>query len=411
MSLDVSSSYPAISTSTNVCTDSLLRLPEYTVPGFGVQKSERCNTPSFVDYCPDCKHTEVHSYHCNRWDCPVCYPYTAAKAARQVANRVWGVNGAWCSHGSDIGHINHIVISVPPSEYEGFDEKASKKLMVKHAKRIGLSGGAVVFHPYRLPDDVEYFVSDVMKERGLKGGNWKGVHDNVLRFGYVNGRFIDSWLDYVEFSPHWHIIGYFKLKERSDSFFESTGWTYKNVSMEKYGVPLDRAGIKGTVRYLCTHHRIEKGRQSVTYFGIASPNKVKREVIVKIEVAKCPECYQAHKVVDLEGNVNQIVSRGDMYRIPVRSSTDAEKLLDNIRCRKFKFNPKDYSKSLLHCVYYFYSVRTEFAKSVKKVKEKPLLNVTCHELFDIEASQASMKRYLARFPPLDENKQEKHRVG
>lgn len=402
-------SYPAISTSTNVSIESAYLVPEYSLAGIGIQHSDRCNTPNFVEYCPDCKHTEVHSYHCGRWDCPVCYPYTAANAARRVSNRLWGVYKAWKSYGEDVGFLNHIVISVPPSDYENFDEKSVTKKMMKYAKQIGLSGGAFVFHPYRIWDDIEEIFSLMRSEGELKGGNWAAVHQNCLKGGLMNGRLIDSWLDYVEFAPHFHIVGYFKLKERSDNFYERTGWTYKNVSWEKYHEALDKDGMKRTIRYLCTHHRVEKGKQSIRYFGIAAPNKVKRETTTEFKVAKCPECSIDYKDLDLNNNVIGTSSRGDLYRIPVRSLEAAEKLIEDIRYRRFKFKPEDYRKAWYPVVHNYYSVRTDFTRSVRRVEvvDDPHLPIP----WATEKEISECEDYRNGLPAIDWEKVNIHRIG
>jgi len=368
MSETVSFSYPALSRSTKVSEESAYLVPEYNLPGFGNQTSQKCNVANFVEYCPDCHHTDVHHYHCCKWECPICYPWTASKRARESANRLCGVYEAWKNHGVDLGYINQIVISVPESEYADFDEKKYAKRMRKEAKKIGLSGGLAVFHPYRVLDEIEEVLRIVMQEKGIEGGNWVGIHQNILRFGYLNGRLIDTWLDYVEFAPHWHIIGFFKLKEKSDAFYERTGWTYKNVSMEKYHEPLNKDGVRGTLRYLCTHHRIEKGKQSVTYFGKAAPNQVLHETIVERKVAKCPQCSAEYQEMDLEGKVTCIITKGDLYKIPVRGEREADEIIEDIRLRRFKFDPKLYEKAWYPVVHHFYSVRTEFNKKSKPAK-------------------------------------------
>ena len=136
-----------------------------------------------------------------------------------------------------------------------------------------------------------------------------------------------------EFSPHWHIVGYFKLKERSDHFYERTGWTYKNISWEKYHEALDKDSARRTIAYLCTHHRYQKGRQSVTYFGVAAPNKVTCEMTKEMKVAKidynlCRKCKN--------GCVNnRIISKAEPDRIAALCNRtclthlEENKLVDN----------------------------------------------------------------------------------
>lgn len=398
MSENVFSSYPAISRSTH-------SYEEYNLPGFGNQTSSKCNVPNFVEYCPDCQHTDVHSYHCTRWDCPICYAWTAKKRARETATRLFGTYDAWRLHGTDVGYMNQIVISPPPSEYENFDEKTAKKKLHKFCKEIGLLGGAVVFHPFRLPDEVEDVLFQVMRRNDIPGGYWEGLHKNALVSGFLNGRLIESWRDCVEFSPHWHIVGFFKLKERSDSFYERTGWTYKNVSMEKYHEPLDFEGAKRTIAYLCTHHRIEKGRQSVTYFGKAAPNQVIHTTETEMKVKKCSECYKEYQDMDLEGKVTCIVTQGDLYRIPVRSSVESDQLLEDIRFRRFNFDPKNYQKAWYPVIHHFYKVRTEFQRNSKHaeiIDDTRIPDKWCGVPEATEAEKAWYSAYKASLPKIED---------
>jgi hypothetical protein len=309
----------------------------------------------------------------------VCYPWTAAKAARAVADRLWGVHQAYMKKGVNVGYINHIVISVPESEYDDFDLKKQKKKMRKYAKGIGLSGGCVLFHPWRLKGVVEDCFHE-LRQVGLKGGDWAQVHRNVLKdqSGIHLGIEFTDMSDYIEFGPHWHIVGYFRIKEKSDDFERRTGWTYINVTMKFHRPPLDKDGIRGTVSYLATHHCVFPGKQSITYFGCASPNKVHCDVKVHMEFAKCPDCYVKHDILDLSGSVIDTRERGVLYKIPVKSGDGIPRksrvklnpnkrfqsqspvflknLQSDIACRVFKFNPSLYEKAFDYRVSRCYTV-------------------------------------------------------
>lgn len=408
-------SYPAISTSTNVCEEFAYSVFDYELPGFGVQHSDRCNQPNFIEYCPDCHHTDLHSYHCNRWDCPVCYPWTANKRARESADRLYGVMRAWQATGADIGFFNHVVMSPPASAYEDFDEKKAAKDVRKYCKEIGLSGGALIFHPYRIDEEIEMIFHDLRVSGELKVNNWIAVHQNILKGSFISGREIRSWRDYVYFSPHWHIVGFFKLKERSNVFYERTGWTYKNVSWEKYHEALDKAGARRTIAYLCTHHRYQKGKQSLTYFGKAAPNQVSRTTTIDFKVSKCPVCSVDIKQMDLDGNVVADLSRGDLYRLPVHSAKDAEHLIDNIKLGRFQFDPKNYNKCWYPVVHRFYTVRTDFSRHVKPVEvvtvERDTMLEPCLRPWATEEEIQARKEYESSLPPIDWEKVNKHRVG
>lgn len=417
MSENMTCSYPAISPSTNVYGVNAYSALEYQIPGMGVQHCDKCNEPNFVEYCPDCHHTDVHSYHCNRWDCPVCYPWTANRRARETANRLWGIKKAYEAAGIDVGFINHVVISPPPSVYDCFNEDVAAKDMRKHAKAIGLSGGCSVFHPYRIKDEIEDVLRNERKIGNLKTSNWIALHAGYLDGFTINGCEIKSMADCIEFSPHWHIVGFFKLKERSDSFYERTGWTYKNVSWEVYHEPLDKDGIRRTLAYLCTHHRYQKGKQSIRYFGIASPNKVSCVVTREMKVAKCPACSVDAKQMNLDGGVFADLSKGDLYRLPVHSARDAEHLIDDIKLGKFRFDPKLYNKCWYPVVHRFYTVRADFSRRAKPVdvvtveRDVPLDHCLRPIGWATEEEIKARKEYEASLPPIDWDNVNKHRVG
>ena len=103
----------------------------------------------------------------------------------------------------------------------------------------------------------------------------------------------------------------------------------------------------------------------LTYFGIAAHNKVIHETIVERKVAKCPQCSAEYQEMDLDGKVTCIITKGDLYKIPVRGENKADELIEDIRLRRFKFDPKLYEKAWYPVVHHFYSVRTEFNKRSK----------------------------------------------
>lgn len=365
MSEVISVPYPAISRSTDFGEDTIYSVPQFELPGFGQKTSDKCNEPNFIEYCPDCHHTNVHSYHCTRWSCPVCYLYTARKRAREAASRLWGVGEAYRAVGEDLGFLNHIVISVPPSEYANFDKKKASAKARKHLKSIGVAGGSLAFHPYRLRDDVEDLIREDRANSDVKESNWDYVRGNYLKGTVIDGRELRTPFDYIEFAPHFHCVGFFKLKERSDSFFERTGWVYHNVSYEKYHEPLDKDGAARTLAYLCTHLNYEKGKQSITYFGVAAPNKVAHKIEIEKKVKKCPVCAVDYDQMTLEGNVSETIHKGDLYKIYVNSRLEADQTINAINNGLYVPELFDSAKCWIHVIHHTYSVRTDFSRSSK----------------------------------------------
>lgn len=305
---------------------------EYNLPGFGSRTKESCNTVTSADYCPDCHRVDARFYHCNNWECPECYHWTAAKAARRIADRVYGCYLAWRSFGKNLGYVNHFEFSVPESEYEGFDKDSNKAKAVAYAKDVGVSGGAVAFHPYRIKKELQRPVRLAMEAAGMKGGSWDGIHSDVLGLG--------DWRNYAVFGPHFHIVGYFSMKEKSNEFQKRTGWVYKNISWSKRHHAEDKDAVRRIFSYLLTHHSVSKGKQNVTYFGTASYSKVSKKSYKEKELKKCPDCS------------------GQMYQIAIWT----EERIEQIRAGTHKvvldeFNPK----SRCVVVHNFYTVRTSQA--------------------------------------------------
>lgn len=251
-------------------------VPEFRIPGTLDKTSDDCNTVVSAEYCKDCGKVEARFYHCNNWDCPTCYFWTASRAAHRLEDRLMGVQRAYSMVGKHPGRIMHITFSVPETEYEDFDYKESRKKCIEHSKMIGVLGGSVIFHPYRIKKEYHKPLYDAMKTAGLPGGIWRGIHDNLLGF--------DSWRDYVTFAPHFHVLGFYpRIVLKSNKFFELTGWMYKAI-----GVTQER-NVYRTARYILTHHAVLSG-QCVVYFGISSYSKTSVESVKAVTFKRCPHC-------------------------------------------------------------------------------------------------------------------------
>jgi hypothetical protein len=253
-------------------------IPSFRIPGTLHKTSDDCNQIVAVEYCKDCCKTEARFYHCNNWDCPECYFHTAVRAAHRVEDRLLGVQAAFSKVGKFPGKIMHITFSIPESEYEDFDLGENWKKCIKYASMIGVNGGSVVFHPFRIKSEYRKKLFDAVKSMGLKGGLWSGIHSNVLN--------LDSWDCYVYFAPHFHVLGYYpKIVMKSNVFNDLTGWVYKAI-----GVGNERS-VYRTARYLFTHTAVPEGhKQAVHYFGVASYSKTSSDTIKTKDFKKCPSC-------------------------------------------------------------------------------------------------------------------------
>jgi len=189
-----------------------------------------------------------------------------------------GVQEAYAKVGKHPGRVMHVTFSAPESSYDEFIYEVALKKCIGFSKMIGVLGGSVIFHPFRIKKEYHKPLFDALKGLSLPGGIWRAVHDNLLG--------LDTWRDYVYFAPHFHVLGYYpKIIMKSDVFHNVTGWVYKAV-----GVAQQR-NVYRTARYLLTHHAVPEGhKQAVHYFGISSYSKTSVESVKFTSFKSCPDC-------------------------------------------------------------------------------------------------------------------------
>jgi len=231
---------------------------------------------------------------------------------------------------------------LPASEYVGFDLGKGRTKAVALAKEIGVSGGSIVYHERRIKKDLKKLIGDSMRTSGLKGGLWAGVHADVLGLSSVD--------DYTVFSPHYHITGSFRLKEKSNKFFKRTGWTYKNISWAKRHRVVSKKDVKKIVTYQLTHHAVSVGKHAVTYFGTVSYNKVTKKTYKEKQLKTCLRCS------------------GQMYQVPIWS----ERQLIEMKAGEYRYIiDEDSIRSRLVTVHNYYTVKTSQALIDKSLDCSP----------------------------------------
>jgi hypothetical protein len=244
----------------------------FTLPGQGEITNDKCGEWTHPLSCPnhDSKQITlegviahdryVATHSCHNPNCPVCYESWASRQAVNSSDRLIQAIGLYKHEGYVIGRVNHITFS-PPQEMAkdlirtSGGSRTLRTMAKDMAKRAGVRGGAMIFHPFRQNDPRENNYREDLKP-------------------YV-------WYE----SPHFHVIGFGWLK-KSDEFYNETGWIYKNIGR--------RETIKGTIKYTLTHCGIADGFQAVTYFGLFSNNKIVVDKIEKVtEAIKCRGCGEA----------------------------------------------------------------------------------------------------------------------
>jgi uncharacterized protein with PIN domain len=288
--------------------------------------------------------TAVHFvfHHCDSYECPICYSKGwAFREAQRITQRIKAASqGFTDEYGvkfSALGLAEHIVISVPSSDY-GLPYEKLKAKVLKIAYSRGIIGGSMVFHPFR------YRKFDVFKG-GIRNmrGFYFSPHFHVIGF-------FASHVDYgkcrscPKMKPYEYVTGGGKLVKRVGnseackgcSGFENLcrklawGDTLEPLSDGSAGTWLDvkgklhkgdkyivkvmekRKSIFGTAWYELNHagYRIGAKRfHPATWFGACNSNKLR--VTAEFRKQRCPICNSEMVAAKYLGS--EIFERFDFY--------------------------------------------------------------------------------------------------
>jgi len=218
--------------------------------------------------------------HCDRPECPTCWPTWADRQARRAAERLKAAVELMAKAGLRPGKLKHVVIS-PPQDWarqlilEGPEgARKLKAAATKILKAAGLQGGAVVFHPWR--------TTARGRGRYRKGQNY--------------------------LSPHYHVIGHGFVMNAADFATKYPGWTYKNIGM--------RDEPAATVAYLLSHAGVRPGSHVLSWFGSMSYNKVvtdKEEKVEELVTCPCGQVCHEHNVSPRTGEIDWDRPAGPYY--------------------------------------------------------------------------------------------------
>jgi len=258
-----------------------------------------CGTVKFGVKCSSdgCNHRQIIRHQCDRPECPICHPFYAARKGHDIAERLDGCNQAYLSSGIKLGYFKHFTFS-PPLDYaldcckshDGY--KQLRKSAINVIKNSGVRGGSMVFHYWRLRDNLVQDLNNAGYGLGFadpanNGSLWDGALSDALGLGSV--------AFYVVPGPHWHVVGVGHT-DNSDVVYHKTGWVYKKIRTIKCK-PVDtvKALSKVAIYALAHASRLEilgtYVSHPVTYFGVFAYNKVKiSNSELYIEKVRCPKC-------------------------------------------------------------------------------------------------------------------------
>lgn len=257
---------------------------EYVLVGHGKQTSGKCG--SWVGVA-GCLNVDGHNvvdldgnnykgkvylrrviHSCDRPDCPVCY--RKGWAVREAGNMEQRLREGEKKHGA----IEHIVVSVPVSDY-GLKFEELRKKTLKVLKVRGCHGGALVFHAFRYANRKE------AKRKGVPFGWRLSCHWHVMGFlteGYDRCRNCPKCA-----ADCWGCDGFEGVTRREN--LRDGGYIVKVLGRRKT--------IFGTCWYQINHASYRKGTkraQVVTWFGSLSYRRMKFKPIKKKNKDVCPVC-------------------------------------------------------------------------------------------------------------------------
>ena len=283
--------------------------------GSAIKKTNsECGKVRNVRVCSSNQDHDLQLRHicCNEPTCPICYPKFSHRLAEGIIERVLGYQDVYPGD-----PLCHLIMSPPPDTTDFKDMKDAFGQFTKMFMKHGGKAAAVVYHPYRIKQELKIRLLDYQTELAKQNpdkkvpGFWKLVHDNVLG--------LRSMSDYVFYGPHFHAISTGYLMD-SDEFHKKTGWVYKKMadSSGKF-YELSIGEITRVAHYECTHAAWEWGKHSVRYVGAISYAKLGREKEgVTREQVKCKVCgapVHLHAWSDVLESIGDVIETGVQERI------------------------------------------------------------------------------------------------
>jgi len=234
------------------------RLPATDEPHYwcGIWKTEGCLNVDEHKKLGKGRRPYVKQFQrsCYRGRCKTCYRKWIARESNKAARRIESY--------SEISHKKpiHVLLSVPLNQYH-LSFETLRKRRNEIAKRIGLDGSLIIFHPFRFRNKTREFY----------------------------------------YAPHFHIVGFGQIRRITEAF-SRYGWFIKYLGVRK--------SVFQTVSYLMSHCGIKKGSHTVTWVGTLSYSKLKIEK--EPSLTNCPVCGRKFVEIYHDG-IDPVVPPGKMY--------------------------------------------------------------------------------------------------
>ena len=204
--------------------------------------------------------------NCGRFECPVCYETWVARSAKRIEHRFNEYFKMRAKQWEGFSpYVHHTTVSLPQNIEQGeLQDNMGKYRSKVYAllKRVGIHGGALIYHPYR----------------------WKCLNCGANRkMGKKTCSVCGGDLFMRYFSPHFHIIGLgFIRGYEVKRVYEETGYVIKDIN----------SGPRNTFRtaqYQLSHCARRRGGRAFSWFGTLSYLKFKSGKY-QCEGEPCPIC-------------------------------------------------------------------------------------------------------------------------
>lgn len=231
---------------------------------------------------PDDHHYRVVKHSCHDLLCPICWPTRAAELAHKAGERVWAFHEI--TQGNKPSHWSfNMAPHMFPSEHQDPDMLIRKvrDWGVTQAKAAGIVGALVQPHLWRLKPEYSTKFAGEAQRRNVANKNSREQTRKWNRYDIAREQ--SNWRQYVNYSPHCHIIGYGYLLNVK-LFKPKFGFVYR-----KHGNLNTLADVQACINYLLSHVPLAKGVQVYSFFGKLGYNQM--VVVSESETLElCQDC-------------------------------------------------------------------------------------------------------------------------
>jgi len=203
-----------------------------------------------------CGQPNVAQHQCDQRTCPRCWRRWSSQATYRAVSRMVAFD--WENGGEDMVHLDSnrwIHATISDRRFHDMEPSEARSLGTALAKEAGVTGGTVIYHAYRIKDDVK----QLLRKENLTPF-WEAVHNDELDLG--------SWIAYVKWSPHVHVIGTAGRRWSGDEQLREGQEVGTSDTVFKRIGDLDSVeDLVGATYYTLSHVSMPKGSHSNTWFG------------------------------------------------------------------------------------------------------------------------------------------------